>query len=242
MPLWDAIAEALGENADDLENNFRDKTVEDTLHEGVKTVLLCESPSRAEIKHGHPLAGSSGSAVTAAFAHYHLDGFVVGEPIGCLLQSPPENEVVLNSLGLMNVSSLPLNSGVYCADIRGNYSELLLCFEEIKKLEKKTCSSGLRHLQNLGDDLQSLVCVSIRNDLICRLPPGDTKVVPCGNVAKVFFDWAIQHGGNPDCAMPAGFFVPHPSPRAHKWSPNQQGDYDARIEELVNTIRARATI
>ena len=255
MPFWRDMATALGRDARCLKDDLNDSVVEDSLSEGVRTVLLCESPHKTEIREGHPLAGDSGKAVTRAFAQYHPDFYrhdVVGpdepEPIGSLLhrlQSGDADEQLsdtaingLNSLGLMNVSRLPLSSDAYCLGIRRNYSDLLCYFEAIKyKLEKKV-EKGLRYLRELDTELPPLqVYEALRNDLIGRLSRlENVKVIPCGNVAKGFFNCAIEHGGNSNCVIP-DFFVPHPSPKRRGW---QKEEHQDRIRRLVDTIRRRA--
>ena len=229
MPFWNDVATALGRDAGCLKRDLCDRVVKDRLSKGVRTVLLCESPHDTEIIKGHPLAGDSGKAVTRAFAQYHplfYDHDAVGpdepKPIGSLLhrlQSRDADKQLsntainsLNSLGLMNVSCLPLRSDVYCLDTRRNYSDLLCYFEAIKyKLENKV-ETGLQYLRALNTGLPPLqVYEALRKDLIDRLSQlKNVKVIPCGNVAKGFFDWAIEQGGNSKCVIP-DFFVPHPA-------------------------------
>ena len=234
MPLWDDLADALGAQAVDLADALGDRVVEDSLNGDVRIVLLCESPSGNEISHGHPLAGTSGKEVTRAFAHYRLVSFVgQEEPIGCMLHSPPEDDGMLNSLGLMNVSNLPLSSSAYCHEARANYSELLCYFEAIR--------SGRQHIRSLDDDHDpSLVYAALRDDFTSRLRqlqelPQSVEIIPCGRVANAFFDWAI--GNDHDLgAMSAGFSVPHPSPNGRGgW--RQRGSYRDCIRVLVETIQ-----
>lgn len=242
MPLLDDLATVLGGQVADLEDALGDRIVEDNLNGGaLRTVLLCESPHNTEISHGHPLAGSSGTTVTRAFACHNLGGFVgKDEPVGCLLQSLPQNHRILNSLGLMNVSRLPLQMEAYCHAVRENYITLLSYFKKIKDLDKLDSDRGLRYIQNLnGVPLQ--VFTAIREDLVDRLPQGEgVKIVTCGNVAKTFLSWAVQNGGNPNCMMQE-VSVGHP---ARGWHPpgknNQKQRYDPRIRTLVDTICERA--
>ena len=257
MPFWNSLATALGREATDLERKLGDRIVVDNLvgAAALRTVLLCESPHHAEISHGHPLAGDSGKTVTRAFDR-NLDDFNGREePIGCLLHRyrycclqganadeqplPPVNGPVLNSLGLMNVSRLPLNSEAYCLDARMQYRELLCYFEAIKtKLEREAPEDGIQFLEQLdGNHAASQVYATLRDELKCRLHRLSqyVMVVPCGKVADAFFRWAIQDGGYQVCVSRYGCFVPHPS--RNSWAQQQ---YIETIDNLVRTINRRA--
>ena len=244
MPILDNIAAALDREADELQMDLGDRMVEDSLDEaGLRTVLLFESPGNDEISHGHLLAGYSGRQVTKAFSKYHPDFAVLNEPIGCLLRRLHDGDTVeqlsdvalrsLNSLGLMNVSRLPLQSTAYCVDIRANYNDLLRYFEAIKTtLEGKEVARGVEHIRNLNADLpSSQVYVALRDDLIHRLPQGqNVDVVPCGKVASVFYYWATLNA-NDDIPNDS---VPHPSHGG--WSKRRD-----RVQRLVADIHSRAT-
>ena len=257
MPFWDGIAAALGGRTANLERDLRDRIVEDSLGgaTALRTVLLCESPHRDEISHGHPLAGASGKAVTQALARNLNDFKGRKEPIGCLLHRDPQcvnageqlpspvNGAVPSSLGLMNVSRLPLDSEAYCLDARREYSELLCYFEAVKsKLEKKKSGQGVQFLRNLDvTHAPSQVYAVLRADLIRRLNQldqisQDVMVVPCGRVAEAFFDWATGECGYQSGTEPYGCFVHHPSRNRWQWDDNR-----AAIDRLVNTIYERAT-
>lgn len=258
MPFWDGLATAQGREAADLEEDLGDRIVEDSLDgkAALRTILLCESPHHAEISHGHPLAGDSGNTVTKAFAR-NLDNFNGREePIGCLLHrhhhrqganvdvqpQPSVNGPVLNSLGLMNVSRLPLNSEAYCLDARRRYSELLCYLEAIKtKLEQKEQEQGAQFLRQLDVTAPpSQVYATLRDDLILRLDElcqisQDVMVVPCGKVANAFFRWAIRDCGYLRDAIQRYCFVPHPSRKSWQQKKNRKS-----IKRLVKTIDKRA--
>ncbi len=244
MYLWDDIATALGKKVEDL----KEYLVEDSLDasEALRTVLLCESPHHAEISHGHPLAGDSGEGITKAFARNLRDFNGREEPIGCLLHEGPQymnaddvNCSVLNSLGLMNVSRLPLNSKAYCLGARWQYRELLCYFKDIKsKLETKESEYGIQFLRNLDVDLaSSKVYEALRDDLIERLNQlgQNVMVVPCGKVAKAFFDWAIEYCSYQNYVESYDCLIPHPS--RNSWLQERNCD---DIKNLVKIIDERA--
>ena len=248
MPIFNDIAAALDREADELQMDLGDRMVEDSLDEaGLRTVLLFESPGNDEVSHGHPLAGHSGRQVTKAFSCYHPDFAALNEPIGCLLRRLHDGDTVeqlsdvalrsLNSLGLMNVSLLPLQSTAYCLDVRVSYNDLLCYFEAIKTTldRKKKVAKGVEYLRNLNADLpSSQVYEALRDDLIHRLPQGqDVVVVPCGMVASAFYFWATL-GANDQ--IPNDFvFVPHPS---RGWWTHTT--YRETIRTLVEQVHERA--
>ena len=251
MSFLDNIASVLGKDAGELKRVIGDRVVEDSLDGGraLRTVLLCESPHHAEISHKHPLAGGSGRTVTKAFARNGLAGFKGrAEPIGCLLHystlCPTDggrpDAPVLNSLGLMNVSCLPLDCEAYCLDARRQYSELLCYLEAVKlKLEKMKPGAGLRYLTNLDDaHLPSRVYAVLRGELIRRLNElgSDVVVVPAGRIAQAFFDWAIAADSYQGGVEPYdGPLVPHPARDSWK-----REKYSDAIKKLVQVLERGA--
>lgn len=159
-----------------------------TPHATLRTVLLCESPHVDEVCHGHALAGKAGRNVSAAL-HIPNGQFA----IGCLLTGPTQHRV-LDSLGLMNVSLLPLQKTPYCANIQqdDDYRDLLCAFSEIRDRTSKGVH-GLQFKQSDRTDealitMMRKVCDVILCDLkrrLCQLP-NCALVIPCGNVARNF--------------------------------------------------------
>lgn len=252
MSFWADIAAALGREADELEVDLGHMVVEDNLNAArLRTVLLFESPDSDEINHEHPLAGYSGGEVTKAFSRYHPNFGELTEPIGRLLGRLHNGEIIeqlsegalgsLNSLGLMNVSRLPLQSSAYCFDLRLRYSDLLCYFEAIRArldgLDSGELASGVQYVGSLDARLPpSQVYRALRSDLVCRLPQSeDVEVIPCGRVASVFYCWAMSPLDAEDYAIPNDF-VPHPS---YGWWSREK--YRDRIRELVERVHERAT-
>ena len=255
MPFLNDIAAALERETDEVQAYVGSMVVEDSLNElGLRTVLLLESPHRDETSARHPLAGSAGRNVTEAFAKYHPNNFYHDanfggphEPIGCLLrrlQGLNTDEQLsegalntLNSLGLMNVSRLPLQSRAYCLDARTSYSDLLGHFEAIRKaMGVRTVAAGVAYLRNLDDGHPARVYRALRDDLITRLPEDENvEVIPCGKIARAFYCWAISCGDAEDHGI-LDDFVPHPS---YGWWTTRP-HYGDRICTLVEQAHERA--
>lgn len=164
----------------------------------LKTVLLCESPHEQEIHHGYALAGATGERVTAVLRHVsdvcdNMSAIDSQDPIGSLLSEPTQHPV-LNSLGLMNVSLLPLQKGPYCQHIQqdADYMNLLRAFGKIRtRAQRGSHQLEFRRSTNSDEALITMM-QQIRNiflmDLTRRLYelPNGALVIPCGHFARNF--------------------------------------------------------
>ena len=218
-----------------LRDTFNGIIVDDSISETSepRTVLLVESPDQDEICHGHPLAGDSGKSVTGKLLTGSQHSNV---PIGCFLHRGCRcaqvdiQDAAINSLGLMNVSRLPLDSNAYCLNVRQQYSELLCYFQAIKDRP----DVGL-----LSDHAPSRVYKAIRDHLGRRLRDlsPNVLVVPCGKVARTFLCRATcmpGYQGGPE-VYASDNDIPHPS--RNIWS---QRRHREAINNLLETIRSRA--
>ena len=181
------------DDADSLERYFiPDLPIQETDICSVKVVLLVESPHTSEICHRHPLAGSSGRAITKFLGEINRETFDKESEgaIGCLVKSR-----CVPWLALVNVSNMPLQSIVYCAiqaSCSNNLCSLLESFQNIKKeMERKT----IRSLGSL-DEREKYVYRIIVNDLACRIMKvrlhGNPLFVPCGYFARNSLGFAFS--------------------------------------------------
>lgn len=244
--MWDVFADIVGEDPEQLEGDLTDYLVCDTLDRQIgdcqvlpRTVLLCESPHKDEVIHGHALAGLSGLNVTKRLGENHDFNYPVcpASPIGCLILR--ESHRVLNSIGLMNVSQLPLQGKAYSCDLH-RYSGLFDEFENIKAEAEKT--NGDRKLKNeigdrpvwkaIGEDLcRRLVELAAQ----CRNAERNIEIVPCGAVARAYLCWARSRACLGDLQRYSRK-VPHPT----SWA-RVKGSKLEQIRVLVGHICARQT-
>ena len=258
MNLWDELANnTVCEGPRQLEDDLAYYLVCDTLDRDVegcrvlpRTVLLCESPHTDEVIHGHPLAGHSGLNVTKFLsANSSFDHAVCPvSPIGCLVLKGRHG--VLGSLGLMNVSQLPLQSKAYSCSLQRRYSQLFGEFEAIRdeankgngdsKLTDKI--DGRSKWKALGNELcRRLMALSTQaatSATAYGATEGSIEVVPCGAVARGYLCWARRHSclGN---LQPYASKVCHPT----KWGPARglaTESEQEQIRALVNHICARS--
>ena len=194
-----------------------------------RTVLLCESPHVDEVSpyHRHPLAGSAGLKITRALKP-HIRDCLHEYPIGCLLKKRVQH-CVLKSLGLMNVSRLPLQERPYGPCIGPQYGYLLRDFKKVKERSQRG-----KHGLNFNTDHLNKIRDLILRDLRSRLTtlPEDVLLVPCGHFATNFLRKAECN--RQWCGMLQGYnlgFVPHPV----KWT-----ETSSKIRCLVRAICRRA--
>lgn len=187
--------------------------------QNTKVVLLCESPDVHEVEVKYPLAGKSGISVTKVLwkdvlckPENQMPKDAMGKEcaIGELIKRKCS---VFDWLGIMNVSTLPLQLDSYA---RPEYSparlqdavpfiRTLRDFLKIKDFEKSKSITGKE-----SDLLNNGIGKIIRDDLRCRLMKtrqqnSNVLFVLCGNVSRKYFNAAINSSANnPIC-------VPHPS-------------------------------
>ena len=181
--------------------------------QNLKVVLLCESPHTDEVCKQYPLAGHSGKIVASVLMKDVLctsTSDVQSQAIGELVK---DRNSCFKWLGIMNVSSLPLQLKPYYREsdsyaLNNIYPliQILGNFGYIRETPKAAANA-----ENNND----YPCIRvIMNDLRTRLSglhgqnPGITYV-PCGDVARYFFCKACPDEIGADKTVS----VPHPSSR-----------------------------
>lgn len=203
MPLLGEIANVLGKEYAEVQADLSNMIVAEFTQQRsdnfpLTTILLCESPHVQEIAHEYALAGDAGERVTAVLRRIpdvvsNMPRIDSQEAIGSLLREQTQHPV-LNGLGLMNVSLLPLQEAPYDQHIRQDdgYSALLLNFEEMReRVQKRKHGLDFRTSANWNEASITMlrrVCRVVLADLTRRLRclPDSVLVVPCGHVARNF--------------------------------------------------------
>lgn len=197
MSLLCDIAQVLpGKECTEVRADLGDMVVDEFIQlrsAPLTTILLCESPHVEEVRHGHALAGRTGKTVTGILRHIlntdentpTIDSqCAIGRLLAGSVQHP-----VLNTLGLMNVSRLPLQETPYCERILsdGDYGCLLQNFETMRNLAQKK-GHGIGFRSPAIRRISMIVLRDLKRRL-CQLPNG-VLVIPCGNVATNFLNRA----------------------------------------------------
>lgn len=199
MPRWNDLSDALDIAADEIKTDLEQFVVPDFVPEATRIVLLLESPHTAEIQCDpkHPLAGSSGRNVTEAI-RCRICNFGHSAVLGCLLKHSNVRHPVLNGIGVMNVSELPLQEKPYQRmldqNCRRKYGRLLACFRCIKRELGKLIDISNDPSDTFCSDVTPRIFSAIEQGLKDRLMglPQSSCVVPCGHVARNFFRRVFQ--------------------------------------------------
>lgn len=203
---------------------------------GIRVVLLLESPHINEVSHGFPLAGPSGQMVAAKMASWDLLDHQLanqGTSIGAIVSRQD-----IQWLGLMNVCELPLQDGAYLSENSSSDLDLLLFrFSKIRKVEKNKLPC--RRCTHTQDIQQIIIC-----DLAARIrqllqrfasPP---LIVPCGRFAEASLNAARTTGdielNSVIADIPCPNFIPHPS--SGQWGRSRFAD---ALEHLRSEIANR---
>ena len=204
MPLYSDIAGVLeGKGSAQVEEDLGDRIVAEFIQQRthntpLKTVLLCESPHVDEICHRHVLAGATGQNVTTALRHIpnapqNFPFIDSQDAVGCLLMHSTRHPV-LDSLGIMNVSRLPLQKDPYCRRIRqdDDYGRLLCVFNKIREraqtgpheLDFRWPTNADAPLRTVMEEAPEIIVRELSRRL--RELPDNTLVIPCGHFARNF--------------------------------------------------------
>ena len=256
MSLFCDIATFLeGKVCEQVQADLEDMVVHDFAlprsNVALRTILLCESPHVDEVLNGYALAGRSGRRVTAALRHMPdvcqdvaaIDG---EHAIGCLLRGPTRHSV-LDSLGFMNVSTLPLQKTPYCQHIQqdGDYGDLLFAFGEIKgRAQGGIHGLNFRPPANVGRSratlMQEMPKVILRDlrGRLCELPNG-VMVIPCGHIARNFLRRVESEAGRRwSHPLPAALrSLRHP----FRWPRTYASNLPQWLRSLLSLICTRAT-
>lgn len=231
MTIWSELGNALGQQSHELRRDLTNYRVCDTVARTVagrpvspRTILLCESPHTNELIHKHPLAGDTGIVV---FDKLIDDPRVdlrrcPASPIGCLLVNSQHR--ILDSIGLMNVSELPLQRKAYSCSLHPTYRNLFDPFGKITKTKDVRITNRID-----GEP----VWRAIGNDLCRRLRAleDDVELVPCGRVARGYLRWATDTYASLASLQTYRPVVYHPS-RWHRR--DQQNSIRALIAHIVD--------
>lgn len=183
-------------------------------------IFILESPHVQELKHQAPIAGSSGKTMTTK-----LLGETYNQPLGLLIKQNLEvrnYETLLNKIGVMNVSNIPLQRKAYNDEqLVHRYESFFTLLEKIRTTNEKTTYAS--------EQLNELQCILLSrfNSELEKLLDRKCTIIPCGRFAQKFLklstvrgeDWTIIHD------------IPHPS--YNSWN---QAKYKQKIDELLQAF------
>jgi hypothetical protein len=197
----------------------RDYAVADVIHPATKMVFVLESPHAQELKHSTPAAGASGATMSK-----HLLGEAFRrQPLGILLKEKPRvypNPLTLESLGILNVSPIPLQSSAYPdAGVQKTFGKWFEILNYIRT------NNGRKWYQDERlNQIQSVLIQSFRLRLQ-SLQDRSIILVPCGKFAQKFVGLADVHGDRWQVIND----VPHPS--YNSWDRQRYQPIIQRLQE-----------
>ncbi len=192
-------------------------SVQPLIPDAAAFIFILESPHVQELKHGAPVAGSSGKTMAAK-----LLGDSYNRPLGLLIKENMERGHVdarLNKIGVMNVSNIPLQRKAYDNEaVVQRYDSFFSLLEKLR-----TTNHKVSYASNEMNELQQ-VLVSFFTEQLKKLTNRTCTIIPCGRFAQKFLNlspvrgekWTIIHN------------VPHPS--YNSWNREQ---YRPIVTELL---------
>ncbi|RBW67701.1 hypothetical protein [Bacillus taeanensis] len=202
---------------DKLSINF---SVNSLLTQQSDFIFILESPHVQELKHGVPVAGTSGGTMSK-----NLFGEQFNKPLGLLLKKNLEetkNRPTLNRIGLVNVSNIPMQKAAYHdKNIQKEYAPFFEMLEAIRTSNQKDTykDEELNLLQH--------VLIERFNDHLKPIINRKCTIIPCGKFAQKFFRLANVKGENWNIIDD----VPHPS--YNSWSRER---YAAVIQKVKDAL------
>ena len=225
MPLHERIGEIfLANECDEVQTAFSDSLerflVPDrgTCREGLRVVLLVESPHTYEVCHGYPLAGpearSAGRRVRNKLMECRQELQLPEQPIGRLVH---QGHDAIQVLGIMNVSQLPFQSAAYnCIPWEGGdcrcRPEWSNYVRRINTIKNDPDKFAVNRRSPECKDLDEAIAENLRGRLQCLHGNNpDVLLVCCGDVAQEFCSKAI--GREPVIFVGNIRNLPHPNNR-----------------------------
>lgn len=176
--------------------------------DGVKTVLLLESPHKKEVRIGRPLVGSSGKSVTRGFRENIPAMHGVAGAIGDLIA---DDDPRVSWLGIMNASRIPLRASAYRARDGSGPTNTPVWREFSRSLRYV---SGKRTVTQRDEAALLLECAIVKDlgERLGKIPPQNNLILLCcGEFAQRMFERTRpRHTGQI-------MYTPHPSRDRWRW-------------------------
>ncbi|MDN4523257.1 uracil-DNA glycosylase family protein [Fictibacillus fluitans] len=151
-------------------------TVSDLFSSELHILFILESPHREEIKHGAPLAGSSGRSVSKV-----LFGEQENLPFGRLLKKNSE-QPPYNGLGIMNVCPFPMQSAaIPSGEWVKEHDDFVNVVEKVRTTNDKDTFR-----QDDWNTFQEIMLEDFKGRL-SKLSSRPLVLVPCGRFAQKQF-------------------------------------------------------
>ncbi|WP_206916237.1 hypothetical protein [Alicyclobacillus suci] len=219
----------------DIVSRFaKDFYVPDILPPRATCIFILESPHIQEVKHRVPAAGSSGATMSK-----HLFGPIFGStPIGLLLKQhdeTPEENPILDHIGLVNVCNVPLQKAAYkpmpnlseCSEV-----QLEMWFSDMEYVRTNNQRVGYR--ADRQNQIEHWLTANLREKLD-KLRGKQITLVPCGRFAQKYTRLCDVH----DVQWKTIEDVPHPS--YNSWDRPRYRSQIAAIRQALAAVSDHGT-
>lgn len=200
--------------------------IADIVHPGAKVLFVLESPHTEELQHGYPASGDSGREMSRV---------ILGRtdiPLSLIIKCPCIatclNIAKLGHIGIMNVSSIPLQESCYTgrfADLKPTNMEALKYIrddlQKENRVKKKTFTDKNR------ENAQNEVFQNFRNRLDSIVHSNNiATIVPCGHFARYFVN-RCKSAKQDKTSFTVIDNIPHPSGTGGGWRKLSQYEIDS---------------
>ncbi|WP_408954445.1 hypothetical protein [Natroniella sp. ANB-PHB2] len=204
---------------------FANYNVPDVINQESVITFILESPHTQEMKHGYPVAGSSGVEMTK-----NIYGKQFKEPFGKLVSHKEDYQKQyqnLSKFSILNVAPAPMQ--------KGGLKEYDLSVEDervVAILEKlRTNYKSKSHQKEEWNQVKEVLVANFKERLLKALDKlsNNKYLVPCGKLAEAYLGLAKE---DLELIQSQQIIAGIPHPSFNQWS------YDDAIDKLTETIRA----
>ena len=177
----------------------------------MSVLLILESPHVDEMERSIPAVGETGRAISRFFLGREDVPFSLFIQNPCISLSLGLPDVT--HIGIMNVSTFPLQAAGYSEAFKDLMPSNIPAFERVKgDLEKEKRTKKKKFDDEKMEEAQQRLYRGFERRLrYCAIRSGQLALVPCGHIARYFVGWFLSE--NPCLASVLNVVedVPHPS-------------------------------
>ncbi|MFB5191662.1 hypothetical protein [Alicyclobacillus fastidiosus] len=211
----------------DIVSRFaKDYYVPDILLPTSSCIFVLESPHVQEVKHGAPVAGSSG----ATMSKHLFSSEYAKRPLGLLVAENAHaraDEPRLNGIGLINVCNVPLQKSAYGATPPASIADDWFADMEYVRSNNQR----VRYQSDRQNEIQDWLTANVRTKLL-TFRGRKLTLIPCGRFAQKYVRLAAVQ----DDQWEVIDDVPHPS--YNSWD---RPRYQAQIAAVQQAVEQAAT-
>lgn len=192
--------------------------IPDLISFPMRVLLILESPHRDELEGALPANGKTGRAISRVILGREDVSF-------SQLVRHPSVSASLNCrdvthIGIMNISTFPLQRASYTEQFKEIVPSNIAVFERVKNdLEKEKRTKKKEFMDPDMERAQKSIYGDFKRRLgYCVARSESLTLVPCGHFARYFVGWFLAQNQGFTSAVKVIEDVPHPAARNGGWS------------------------